>query len=52
MVKDLVLSLLRLKFDPWPSNFFMPLAWPKRRRKRKKENKFKLRVLKMFIKSL
>ena len=30
MVMDLVLSLLWLRFDPWPRNFHMPQAWPKR----------------------
>ena len=29
-VKDLVLSLLRCRFDPLPGNFHMLRAWPKR----------------------
>ena len=27
-IKDLVLSLLWLGFDPWPGNFCMPWMWP------------------------
>ena len=30
-IKDLVLSLLWLRFDPWPGNFHMPWAWPKKK---------------------
>ena len=30
VVKDLVLSLLWLRFNPWPENFCMPWAWPKK----------------------
>ena len=30
MVKDLELSLLWLGFDPWPGNFHMLWAWPKK----------------------
>ena len=33
-VKDLVLTLQRLKFDPWPRNFHMPQAQPKKRQRR------------------
>ena len=29
-VKDLVLSLLWHRFDPWPGNFYMP--WPKEKK--------------------
>ena len=29
-VKDLVLSLLWRRFDPWPRNFHMSRAWPKK----------------------
>ena len=29
-IKDLVLSLPWLRFDPWPGNFCMPWAWPKK----------------------
>ena len=29
-VKDPVLSLLWHGFDPWPGNFCMPWAWPKK----------------------
>ena len=29
VVKDMVLSLLWLRFDPWPENFHMKWAWPK-----------------------
>ena len=42
VVKDPVLSLLRLclqlwcSFSPWPRNFCMPLAWPKKKEKKKK----------------
>ena len=38
-VKDLVLSLQWLRsllwhrFQPWPRNFHMPWAWPKRKKK-------------------
>ena len=38
-VKDAMLSLLQLRsllwcgFDPWPRNFHMLLAWPKRKKK-------------------
>ena len=28
MVKELVLSLLWLRFDPWPRNLFVTQAWP------------------------
>ena len=28
-VKDLALSLLWLRFDPWPGNFYMSQGWPK-----------------------
>lgn len=28
-VTDLVLSLLRRGFDPWPGKFCVPRAWPK-----------------------
>ena len=41
-VKNLALSLQRLRvllwcgFDPWPGNFHMPRAWPKKREKKKK----------------
>ena len=43
-VKDLALSpqqlgsLLQLGFDPWPGNFHMPRARPKRIKKKKKKN--------------
>ena len=33
-VKDLALSLLWLRFDPWPWNFRMPHAWPKKERRK------------------
>ena len=36
VVKDSVLSLLWLRFDPWPRNFLMPLMWPKKEKKGKK----------------
>ena len=29
-VKDPALSLLCLRFDPWPRNLCMPLVWPKK----------------------
>ena len=29
-------SLLRLGFDPWPRNFPMLQAWPKKKKKKKK----------------
>ena len=41
-VKDSVLSLvwlrllLWLEFDPWPGNFFMPQAQPKRKKEKRK----------------
>ena len=33
MVRDSVLSLLWLGFDPWPRNFQMLKAWPKKKKK-------------------
>ena len=32
-VKDLVLSLLRLRFHPWQGDFYMLQAWPKKEEK-------------------
>lgn len=32
-VKDLALSLLSCGFHPWPWNFHMPQAWPKKLKK-------------------
>ena len=37
-VKDLVLLLLWLGFHPWPGNFYMPRAWPKKNKKTKPKN--------------
>ena len=34
-VKDLALSLLWYGFDPWPGNFLMLWAWPKKKKKKK-----------------
>ena len=34
VVKDLVLSLLWLEFNPWPENVCMPQAWPKNKEKK------------------
>ena len=31
-VKDLALSLLWFRFDPWPGNFCMSQVWPKKMR--------------------
>ena len=31
MVKDSALSLLWLRFDPWPGNSSMPWVWPKKK---------------------
>ena len=39
MVKDSVLSLLWLRFSPWPRNFFMPQVQPKKKKKKKKRKK-------------
>ena len=40
-VKDPVLTLLWCGLDPWPRNFCMPWAWPKKReRGGKKGNLF------------
>ena len=39
MVKDSVLSLLWLRFDPWPGNFHMLKVWPKKKKKKKKQKK-------------
>ena len=36
VVKDLALSLLWCKFDPWPRNFHMLQGWPKRKKEREK----------------
>ena len=30
LVKDPALYLLWYRFDPWPGNFCMPWAWPKK----------------------
>ena len=38
VVRDLVLSLLQLRFDPWPGNFQMLQVWLKK----EKENTFLL----------
>ena len=39
MVKDSALSLLWLRFDPWPGNFCMPWAGPeKKERERERES--------------
>ena len=38
-VKDLALSPLWRGFNPWPGNFGMPLAWPKKDHKKRKEIK-------------
>ena len=35
VVKDLVLLLLWLGFDPWPGNFHMPQIQPKQKQKQK-----------------
>lgn len=35
-VKDPVFSPLQCGFDPWPKNFCMSWAWPKRKGKKKK----------------
>ena len=39
--KDLVLSLLRLQFDPWPGNFHMPWVQWKEGRKGERERERK-----------
>ena len=36
-VKDLALSLLWCRFDPWPGNFHMPWAWPKKEKEKEKK---------------
>ena len=33
MVKDLALSLLWLRFHPWPRNLYMPQAWQKEKKR-------------------
>ena len=38
-VKDPVLSLLWLGFDPWPGNSHMLQAWQKKKKTNKKQNK-------------
>ena len=35
VVKDLVLSVLWLGFDPWPGNFCTSRGWPKKKKKKK-----------------
>ena len=46
-VKDLVLSLqwlgslLCCGFSPWPRNFHMPQAWPKKKKKSSKKITYK-----------
>ena len=42
-VKDSALSLLRHGFYPWPGNFHMPQAWPKKKKKRKKQKLIELK---------
>ena len=32
-VKNLALSLLWLKFDPWPRSFCIPRVWPKKKKR-------------------
>ena len=44
-VKDSVLALLRLRFDPWPRNFYMPWAWQKNKNKTKAKTKTKTKQL-------
>ena len=55
-VKDLALSLLWLqsllwhRFDPWPGNFHMPLAWPgKKKIEREKERDYENMGLKPLV---
>ena len=36
-VKDLVLSLLWLGFEPWPRAFYMPQGQSKKKKKKKKK---------------
>ena len=38
-VKDLTLSLQRLRADPWPGIFHMPWVWLKDKTKKKKKKK-------------
>ena len=40
LVKELVLSLLRLGFNPWSGNFHVPQAWPGKKKKRLGETSF------------
>ena len=40
VVKESVLSLLWLGFDPWPRNFHMVPAGSKKKKERKKHTKF------------
>ena len=39
LVKD---PVLWCRFDPWPGNFHMPQAWPKKQKERKKKSEFPL----------
>ena len=41
-VKDLILSLLWYKSDPWPRNFCLRQVWPKK--KKIKNSSFELQV--------
>ena len=38
-VRDLALSLLWSRFNPWPRNFRLPRVWPKRKKKKKERKK-------------
>ena len=38
MVKDLALSLLWLRFNPWPRSFCIPWIYAKNETKNKKQN--------------
>ena len=51
MVKDPVLSLLWLPFDPWPGNFCMSLAWVNEEKKKEKKKKQQSPVLKWLRKN-
>ena len=43
-VKELALSLLWCQFDPWPRNFHMLWAWPKKKRKKQSWEKKEIYV--------
>ena len=42
-------SLLWYRFNPWPRNFHVLQAWPKKKKKKKKKHPTKTQTLQFFI---